>query len=451
MVRIGVVVSHRAYERIKMVEPAHDGDFEINYYQYDDIHKAESICVDNQDNVDAYIFGGEYVFRMIKDKSVFEKIPFYTIRFSYKEELYGLLLKLFIEIGTLDLSRTYIDILNEGNGYLGLKEILPPDFFPYAPSCPQDEKYYDNILAESVKLFKEGKIDRYITAAGSIVPKLIEAGLETHYLYPANETIVSTINTVIYDLKIKQLEHDQITVIGNVSLYGVNSKDMELDFEIEERQLALYQALKNFIKIHNIPYAVQKRDANFEIVTSKRILKELTANYTSCSLLEYLKQTLPFKVEIGWGEGQLKMARQKALYANLESGKRRGDCSFVITDENLVIGPLGIENCMTYKSLENGLLNEICQKTKLAPVTIQKLIGLIDQLNTNELTASDIAYYLEITDRSASKIISKLASNGFASELYKKSEKLRGRPKIVFAINLPNDKHDTDEIIKAKP
>ena len=94
---------------------------------------------------------------------------------------------------------------------------------------------------------------------------------------------------------------------------------------------------------------------------------------------------------------------------------------------------------MTYKSLKSPLLNEICQKTKLAPVTIQKLIGIINKLNTNELSASDIAYYLEITERSANKIINKLVSSGNASQLYTKSEKLRGRPKVVFAIDLPVD------------
>ena len=248
---------------------------------------------------------------MIKDKSILNKIPFYYIRFSYKEDLYSLLLKLSVERGNLDLSRTYIDIIYESNSYLGLKNIIPMSYFPYSPFFPVDEQFYQRVLDDNLRLRKEGKIDRCITVAGSIMPKLIDAGIETYYLYPSNETIVSTFNIVINELKIKQLEHDQITAIGNISLYGINSTDINLDFEAEAKQLTLYQALKNFVKVYNIPYAVQKRDANFEIITSKRILKELTSNYIHCSLLEYLKQTLPFKVNIGWGGGAVKICKAK--------------------------------------------------------------------------------------------------------------------------------------------
>ena len=49
MIRIGVVISHRAYERVKSAEPVHDEKYEIIYYKYDDISEAENICIKNID------------------------------------------------------------------------------------------------------------------------------------------------------------------------------------------------------------------------------------------------------------------------------------------------------------------------------------------------------------------------------------------------------------------
>ena len=438
MIKIGIIVSHLAYERVLQSVPLLGDEYEVVYFTYKDIHEAEEICFQNIDQVDAYLFGGWYVFRMITDKSLFKKKPCFSFPRTTKEELYTLLLKIFIEENNFDLSRTYIDCLDETNNYLDLKEIIPADRFPYTFSFPYDEQLFQNIFNTHMRLWKEGKIDKSITRSGSVERMLRSAGIQAYYLFPSKESILNVFQTVINHFKILELENSQVAT-GLISIHrGSAATTIGFDDDGELKQIELHQAIMNFAKDNGIPNTVQKYVNRYEVFLSKGTLKEITGNYSHCSLLEYVKGKVKFKIDIGWGLGaDVRTARQNAQYASIEANRHGGDCCFVVSDQNDVIGPLQGKNRMVYKNVNDPLVADIGKKTKLSPFTIQKLIGIVEKIGSKELSAYDIAYYLGITERSANRILNKLESNGNAVMLYTKSEKLRGRPKKVYSIELP--------------
>lgn len=448
MIRIGVVLSPIAYERLMQMNLVFEDDVKLIHYIYKDLSDVENWCFENLDKLDVFIFGGWFPIRMIKDKSLFEKIPCINFPMTAHDELYKLLLKLSIENGGLDLSRTYIDCIDENNDFMELKEVIPKDRFPYAYTFPYDENFHKKLLETHRRLWNEGKIDISITRFGSAVPELQKLGVKIYYLFPSRESIINTFNTAINQIKIKELQNSQIA-IGHITIPKVYTPLINFDYDFEMKQTTLYQAIMNFVIEHQISNVIQKYSTSYEVLISRGALKKITGNYSYCLLLQYLQKSVPFKVSIGWGLGaDLRTARQNAKYANIESERTGGDCSFVKTDQNNVIGPLAAQNCLTYKNTNRPQIAEIGKKTKLSPVTIQKLIGVMEQLNSSELSASDIAYYLGITERSANRIISKLELGEFAVELYTKSEKLKGRPKKIYSFKLPlKSDLDTDPVL----
>ena len=252
------------------------------------------------------------------------------------------------------------------------------------------------------------------------------------------ESVLDTFNTVVNHFNIKRLENNQIA-IGHITIHhSESSTTINFDYDEELQQISLQQAIMNFVKDYNIANTIQKYSTRYEIFITKGTLNEITEYYYHCALLEYLKSRLDFKVDIGWGLGaDVRTARQNAQYANIESERRGGDCTFVITEQNDIIGPLQGKNRMIYHNLNDPIVNDIGKKTKLSPLTIQKLIAVIEKLNKRELSAGDIAYYLGITERSANRILNKLEATGKAALLYTKSEKLRGRPKKIYSLDLP--------------
>ncbi|MFA6506435.1 MAG: hypothetical protein WCT14_10065 [Treponemataceae bacterium] len=438
MVKIGIIVSQLAYERVRQSVPVLGDEYKIVYFTYKDIHEAEEICFRNIDQVDAYLFGGWFVFRMIKDKSLFKKRPCFSFPRTTKEELYALLLKFFMENKGFDLSRTYIDCLDETNNYLDLKEIIPAERFPYTYSFPYDEDLFVKIFDTHMKLWKEGKIDISITRSGSVERMLRNEGIQAYYLFPSKESILNVFQTVINHFKIMELENSQVAT-GHISIHQVPAPtSIDFDDAGELKLIELHQAIMSFAKENSIPNTVQKYINRYEVYLSKGTLKEVTGNYSHCSLLEYLRSKLKFKIDIGWGLGaDVRTARQNAQYANIEAERHGGDCTFVVSEQNDVIGPLQGNNRMVYKNTDDPLVADIGKKTKLSPLTIHKLIGIVEKRHTKKLSAYDVAYYLGITERSANRILNKLESNGNAVLLYTKSEKLRGRPKKVYSIELP--------------
>lgn len=431
--KIGLVASQAFLDNLKSQDyVVNRSDCKIIYIPYKSLSEIINIYLNNSNKVDAFIFSGELASYLLMHNKVKLEKPIYNFTLT-NEELYRLLLKIAIENPKIDFSRVFIDFISEENNYLGLKNIFPKDKFPYTEKFTIDDTVYEKALKVSEKLFNEGKIDIYITRLGNLEEVLKQKGIKTFYLSPSKENIINTYEKVINELKMKQFENNQI-VIGNISIPGITNNYKNYNFELQ--LLDLHKVLIEFAQKHYITFSIERVGASFNLYISNGILKEYTNNYSNCLLLSYIKETLNFKINIGWGIGNaIEQAKRNALYANSESDKHKGNCSFIVTDENRVIGPLSEDNCLVYENLGNSYIENISKGMNISPINIQKILGLMKKLNTNELSATDTAYYLGISERSANRLLSKLVENGNASVTYKKSEKLRGRPQNIYLIN----------------
>ncbi|MEK4068922.1 HTH domain-containing protein [Peribacillus sp. FSL R5-0717] len=105
-----------------------------------------------------------------------------------------------------------------------------------------------------------------------------------------------------------------------------------------------------------------------------------------------------------------------------------------MTDTDKIIGPLGEGNCLEYLNGVNKSIQRISKDVGISTLQLQKIMAVISKTESNELTAEDLAYHLDVTVRSANRILNRLEEKGVARILYKKQEKLRGRPKKIYQI-----------------
>lgn len=436
VVQVGVVVSRKAFEKLTEFSPTLGEGYNISYFIYQDYSEAEAICRENENRIDVFVFGGRFLFTIIKDKSLFERKPCFCVPGISKAELYGLLLRLAVHEKIEDFSRTYIDCIDASNNFLELKDILPQKYFPQTFHYAYDEDLPKKLIATHLALWREGKIDRSITRSSMVARTLEAAGMTVHYLYPSREDVNETFQAVSNYFRIKHLENNLVT-IGQVSLYQASSGSfVEGEFDMEMKQVSVHKALLEFFKTKAIMGTIQYHFPIYEIFISKGALAGITGHYTRCSLLAYLEEVLPFKVCIGWGIGDdMRTARRHAQSAIIEAEKKGGTGSFVVNESEHVIGPLSAGNCLEYENHASPLLDEISRRTKLSITTLQKVMAVIAKSGDKILSAADLAYYLAITERSASRILSKLVADGLAEIAYAKPEKLRGRPRSFYALN----------------
>lgn len=434
MIRIGVICAYHSLDEIKMIETFIENRCELTYLTYKNPDEIKNIYLENYLFFDGLIMNELSYLSIQKEEKTFKK-PTYCYR-PNERDFYKTLFKLSRTHKDLDFSRVCID---SNANYLELKEILSDEELPYIIDSAYKENFYEDVFNQHLLLWEQGKIDLSITRFSNILPQLNEIGIETVRLYPSNETIRETV-----ELAIKEIEHQQLLenriVVGNLSIENIDLSLGRIN-DLELKQMLLHKSLLEFSTETNLPFIIQKNNLFFEIIISHKDLKQLTNNFTSCAISTYLKKNLPFRVNIGWGIGHtMYEARTKAQNANKET-QNYSDYSYysiVITEDDQIIGPLGEDICLEYSNKIDPEIEKLSEKLDVSTLQLQKIMSVISKMNSNELSSEDIAFHLGITMRSANRILNKLQEKGVAEIIYKKQEKLRGRPKKIYKIDLYN-------------
>ncbi|MFE4708833.1 transcriptional regulator [Peribacillus simplex] len=431
MIRLAVIIAHNSLEEIKPIEPLVKDRCELTFLTYRSLDAITNLYVENHLFFDGIIMNNlSYLYLEEKIKTF--KTPTYTYMIN-ERDFYRTLFKINRTHKDLDYSRVCIDFISEKNNYLGLKDMLSDEEFPYIVDWKLNDNIYEDVLDQHITLSRQGRIDLTITGLSNTLEQLNEKGIKTIRCYPSMETILETFEQAINEIELRQLLENRI-VIGNITLENINfslgtSNDLEL------KQMLLYKSLLEYSTENKTPFTIQKGSLCFEIITSYKDLKQLTNSFTTCSVLNYLKENLPFKVNIGWGIGNtMYEARIKAQSANKEA-QIHPFGSIVITENDQIIGPLGEESCIEYSNSIDPEMEKLSNKLGISILQIQKITSIISKTNSNELSSEDVSFYLGITPRGANRILNKLKEKGVAEIIYQKQEKLRGRPRKIYKID----------------
>lgn len=432
-IKIGVITPEKSIEYIKDAEEYVNEQYEIIYLPYDGLADIKNVYLNNYKFLDGIILSGELTHDiLIKEVGIIEK-PSKTLMVT-KEDFYKTLLQITINNRNLDFSRVYIDFIFESNDYFGLKDILDEKNFPYILNPEMNCEMTDIIFKRHVSLWENGKIDFSITRVSSIIDKLNKNNIKNIFIFPSKDSIIKAFESLVKEIQLIRLENN-LMVVGNITIDNLNLVDQNIDSDLELKYMLLHKALIEYSNKNNISLIIQKTSLGFEVFTSNGELKDLTEDFSSCSLLNYLRASLSFTVSIGWGIGNtIYESRLNAQNANREASNNGGNCSFIITETETVIGPLSEEGCLQYSNAKDPYTEKLSKKLGISSLNIQKIMAVLKKLNTNELTADDLAFHLGITLRSSNRILNKLVEKGGAEISCFKQEKLRGRPKKVYSI-----------------
>ncbi|RAN86544.1 transcriptional regulator [Bacillus sp. SRB_28] len=432
MVRLGVLTAQHSLKELSMVPPRLQESCEIVMLPYQRLHETRELYQQNQQHVDGFVMA-ELAYMYLTEEWESFAVPTYKFQIS-EQEFYKQLFQIVIENRDLNVSRVYIDFITSHNDFLGLKQILDEKDMPFTVSVSQvTDQIYEEVLNEHIKLWQDGKIDLSLTRFSNIVEDLISHGMPHVFLFPSPDSLVQQFEQIINELVAIKLAESQIA-IGYVTIGALEEVRQNIN-EWELQQILLHKSLLEFSAEQRIPFFIQKSNGSFEMLSSYKELKIITDNLTQCQLITYLGESLPFPVYIGWGVGNtMYKARTNAQSANNISVSTGIPSTYVMTDMDQVVGPLGEGNCLEYRNMVNDYIQRMSEETGISTLQLQKIMAVLSKTQSQELTAEDLAYHLGVTVRSANRILNRLEENGVARTLYKKQEKLRGRPKKIYQI-----------------
>lgn len=432
MIKIGVITAQHSIPEIKQIEPYIEDDCLVTYLPYKQVDEIMDLYEQNHIFFDGILFSGNLGYNLLLQKIGEFRTPTYYLDIT-EGDFYKQLFSINITHKGLKFSRIGMDVIAPDNNFLDLHNVIAENEYPKIIEVNYNEKLYEYALSQYLSLWNNGEIDLVLTRISNIVNSLKTSNIPTIFIFPSKESILEQVKFIISELQINKLQESQ----GAIGIVTLRNQATLINDELQ--LVMLYKALLEYNSLHKVFSVIQNKSNRFELITTQADLKLTTTNYTKSDLQDYLLNVLPFEVNIGWGIGStFYEAKKNAQIANNQAATEQTSSTFVITANKEVIGPLGDDIDLALETTNYPQLQKISDVTGISIVHLKKLLVLWNKLEESEVSADDIAYQLNVSNRQANRILNKLEDVGVATVSHKRQEKLKGRPKKIYSFEFSN-------------
>ena len=397
MIKLAILTPKNSYEKIK--KSLKDIECEVKYIFYNNLYDLENLYLKNAQKYDGIITSGPIGYEIIKN-SVELLTPLYHFDIS-KGDLYKYLFNILKENPKIDFSRVYIDFISPEKKEYWFQDIFKKEEEPIFYKI----NFYNKNLYETLKnnytnLKNNKKMDIVLTRISNMVEFLKNEKISFDFLFPSEENIKNTVLEVIKDIKILKSEKKQI-IFGKLLLN-------EISADIEEE---IHSISKNCI--------VKILDKSIEILM-------IYEDFINSNIALNVKKKLKMNFFSGWGKGNnINEARYNSEKAYKKSKETNFEVVYLVsTNSEIILSEIDDEK---KKNIE------IIEKLKELNITKQNSEKLIELFRSKEkVSCASLATYLDISERTANRLLLKLEENNLAiSNLIKIN---RGRPKKLYQL-----------------
>lgn len=425
MITVAIVSPSRSMEPINKVIAEHDFGCEFHKYIYNQLSDIDGIYADCKDSCDVIFFSGELGYHYIRNRFPDIQLPCSFTAYGTKDVL-SILLRFKIEHPEMPLNRVFIDFLTPLNNFMDMHRYIQEKDMPY---FFEDSVYdYSHITYRTKQLWEEGKIDLVISRSINNLNQLDQLEIPYLAVFPSEEMIRESIEAALNDLKLNQIEPQEYLVIL-IRLPFENDCSQE---EREYRTATLHKFLVDFRRAHDIPFAISIGLNSFELNCQRPA--QTTTPRSMRSLILRLQRQLDFPFRVGIG---LDVNEDRSHYfaeqALLEATRHGANDGFFVSGENETLtGPLSAATMPTY-SYSNEKAVSLAHQIGISQANLLKLVGLFQSDPSALLSTAFLSQLLNITPRSASRILLKLHKLGLITPANEHpKEEHKGRPQHYF-------------------
>lgn len=410
-------------------------EFQFIAYPYKDETETMELVNKCIEKTDILLFTGPIPYYIAR-KNVEEDIPMLYVSYS-GTAFYKTIFK-YLESINWDKSKTIrfsIDTVQKRIVHEMLDEF---DINHYKVYAKEYKEYIDakELVEYHYRLYKEGQIDFAITCLTSAYKSLKSMGVPVYRIVPTTMSIRETLRLTKLEAQ-NIISKDAQLCVGVVKVLNWNSMDNYSPSEYEQRRMKLTMT-ELFINFCESIKASMKfeNDDEYIFYATRGAIENITNFYRYIPLIQDVNDQLPFKICIGLGYGYSANEAEKNSREALKYAKNydKNSC-YVIMEDGKVKGPLGAGRTIEFYSRTNEPeVIELIQKSNVSATTLNKIIGIQDSIGKETLTANDIAESLNITLRSARRILNSLEESGIAKVVGEEQLAGRGRPRQVYKL-----------------
>lgn len=359
------------------------------------------------------------------------------------ENTYRILLRESIRRRQQDFSRVAVDFMAdkmtlpeaiEKNALATIAREYDNTFRHYGHLVIEEEEKRFSHYVE--KKFKNGEIDFALTYLYTTAERMRGMGYSCYYIYPSQNALTNTVREVVskIDAMRARRSYPANVLITCSELLTRKYSNTEMKF------LAYKKEILTLVSPYSGSLTVKDSRDGFEIYTDCDTLAKLTNNFLECPFYTYLQKNLNFSGSIGYGIGRnFYQARMNAMDA-VRHGENFGDenhRSFLIDEDNKMICMTpGSEADLVISDVESDYIYRVASEVKLSPETVSKIIHVLKEEGSDEISSLDLINRLGISTRTANRFLANLMKYGKAEIIGQKRIVPKGRPVNIYKIML---------------
>lgn len=388
--------------------------------------------------VDVLMFTDYYLYQIVKEDIDF-KIPVHHVPLMGT----GLYRSLVLIKNSTGLDQLSIDILAPQYVHQVLYELEEDN-------CHILEYRTDTVDIESMVQFHYKNYYEYgavaLTGIQEVSNRLTELGVPHEWVTPTNQDMIVSLERALLASETRRNKESQI-VFGYVSIdnYQKLSERFTTEHDVQLLNLQIQQKLLDFIKQLD-GHFVSLGGEEYLFITTRGTFERETRGYKFLPLLKNTKEQIGITLSLGVGFGQSAAeAGNHARLALRQSKEIGGNVCYIVREDRSVIGPVDLDSTVNYEqyelSITDAKLLDKAEKAGMSAAYMAKLMARVARHNKIDYTAQELASTLNITIRSAHRILLKWMDAELVDIIGEEKVTFKGRPRRIYRLSFIQEEH----------
>lgn len=425
--KIGVIGPESSCNSVKESLQQIDSELEVSCYIRERVSRCVEVVEACEGECDAILFTGCAVEDFVTGSYEIKK-PYTSVERS-SVSVAGAFLKM--QKQDMELDAFSIDVVENQviTDLLDAVQILARNIYSCSMQPGVDEQEY---VDWHIRLQEEGKTNVALTSFVWVYNTLIEQGYRAIYLRGTRETVRRALERLKSKYALTQAEYSRIAVevlkLTNYERHVENYYASMIEKAEMEKEIVRYvQSIQGTI----FPFG--KREY---VVFSNAGVIENVQNYGRIQKLQQTVKKTGIELDVGIGMGlTVYKAEMNARKALEQSVRRKKHELFLVDEKDVLLGPLDTERQLRYELISSDpKIREIAAKTGLSEHSVLKVIAIAEARKSYIFDAHELAECLEVTVRSARRIMNKIMDSGYGKLHAKEMAVSGGRPKALIEI-----------------
>lgn len=294
----------------------------------------------------------------------------------------------------------------------------------------------EKLIDFHIKKYESGEVDVAITAIHSVYQALLEYGLPVYRIKPSELSVRLAFDYLRQRAYAMSYRKKQFVMVGFEVCYSTAIEEGFVPYKIQHQELEVNRVLLkfsekingSFAKVGSGKYFIYTTRGDIELFQDEQSIEELTEHIFSQSQLN---------VRVGIGYGHTVFEADEHVHMAFDYA--RNDCHhhIILVNEDKEVVELRDSSKTTYGqrfSAENW--EEKYSDLGISPSQLSRIYSLSKHYEKDEMTAQELAVWIQSTERNARRILNELERSGLAQIVGEESGQ-RGRPKKVYQLQDP--------------